>query len=458
MKVLKGKQALYFHMVTGGPTPRHCGFFGGYGSGKTTGACVAALHLTLQQPGVTGAIIRNTHPMLRTNTKKVFMDLVEEYDEGVPESRKVLKGRNDQYNIVTFHNGATVYFLHAQSEALFKGPEFGWYLIDQAEEVEEAMIERITTRLRQPGYLQKAMYVGNTDKGHNWCYRWFKLKQRANSGLVEITFLDNAENLKGGVLEDLLAQPEEWKKINLYGSWDSPGGLVIEPTQDHCLKPFRIPEKWKKGIIIDPADTTGTTAVLFGAVDFNDNYYVCDEYYEKFRLIKDHALGIKKVWARFNGEPEHLAVSFWEHFPPNFCYADPRSWKRQQSMETDFITLSDRYLAFGINAVPAVNAMQVGIDLLRERHEPNRDRQHPITGKCPAPGIYFFKENINGPLSENITLPNLWEEVHSWMIEEPDKEPCHAVDALRYFVATSPSAPKRPLMVRALRSKSFMAM
>lgn len=450
---LIGKHALFFHMVN---TPqseggaRHCGIFGGFGSGKSTAACLCGFDMLLKNPGVTGAVIRMTSPELRSNTMKIFMDLVRDFDWGKADNEKFETGFNMQYGIATFQNRSTVYFLHGQSEALFKGPEFGWYIIDQVEEFDEDFVVRITTRLRQPGQPQKAIYVGNTDKGHNWCYNWFKLGRKKNSGLIECSFMDNVHNLDGGIVEDLLGYPEEWKRINLFGSWDSPGGLVIEPTADHVLDAakVRIPPNWRRGLIIDPADSTGTTCAHATAVDPDGNHYVCREYYEKGRIIREHALGIKEMWCKFIEEPMKDAEEVFEYLPPDYVIMDPSAWKKSQPKDDGLVLIANLYREHGITAVKAKNDMAASLDLLRERHWPHPDSKHVMTGRSPAPAIYFFKEDI----------PHTWEEIFSWMIEKPDKEPVHGCDCVRYFVAARLSPPRRPYVLRDVRrSMNWMA-
>jgi len=409
---LKGKQALFAQSKA-----RYPAMFGGFASGKTTVGCLVGIDLCLRYPGIVGAVIRNTYPELRTSTKKVFMDLLHEMDRGRVPSQKIIESENEQYNIVKFTNGSMVFFLHTGSEALYKGPEFGWFLIDQAEELPEEIARKITTRLRQPGYPQKGMFVGNTDKGHNWCYRWFKLGQKPNSELFEISFVDNRDNLDKSFFDEMMSAPTDWKKVNLFGSWDSPGGLVLEPLPIHCIEAFPVPDRWPRLVGLDPADSTGTTAALAGTVDYHGNYYICNEYYHDKRLIRDHARGILMLWDS----------------PPSHCVADPHSWAKHQAVDGQFLTLADRYREYGVAALPANDDMLTTIDILRELAEPEAGHRHPITGESPAPRLYFFYKK----------LPNLFEELRSWMIEEPDKEPCHATDALRYLIGSRIGTPKR---------------
>jgi len=425
---LKGKQALFAQSKA-----RYTAIFGGVGSGKTMVCSLVGIDMCLRYPGITGAVIRKSVPELRLSVKKRFMDLLHDMDRGRPVGQKIIESENDQLGIVKFKNGSTVYFLHTQSEGLYRGPEFGWFLIDQAEELDEDIVMKIMTRLRQPGYPHRGMFNGNTDKGHNWCYRWFKLGQLPNSELFEVTYLDNIDNLDKDDIEDMLSRPEDWKKVYLFGSWDSPGGLVLNLQDIHFLEPFDIPAAFPRYIALDPAESTGTCAALAFTVDRHGNYIFVKEYYRSKCLIKEHAEGILKLW-----DGMHKLI-----------VADPNSWRKRQAMESEFVTIADRYSQYGIFAVPANGNIEVSIDILRELAEPYPEHLHPVTGKSPAPRIYFFKSR----------LPNLMEEIKSWMIEDPTKEPCHAVSALRYAVSSGLGGPDVRKRIKPIRVvKSFMGL
>ena len=402
---LNPKQSLFYHS-----TARHIAFFGGIGSGKTITACIRGIDHCLRYPATVGVVVRNTHVQLNDSTKKVFMDYLHLIDSGRPSTKKIIVGENNNENWVRLSNGSMVFFRHAGDEGLFKGPEYDWFIVDQAEEVKEEIAKRLTERLRGKHGPNTGMWVGNTDRGHNWCYRWFKLGEKPDSELIETVFLDNADNLPDGYVREQLKRPEEEKAIYLYGSWDNPGGLVLRLSNIHFVRDFPIPDGWHKYVSIDPAGARGTTAALGGVVDYDGNVFIMKEYYHKDRLVKTHAEGIKSIW----GNKTYL------------MYMDPSAWRKEQGDDIQFTTLADRYRRFGVFAVPAENAISVGIDILRGLAVVDEDHRHPLTGEKGAPHIYFSRTG----------LPNTMEEIASWMLEDPSEEPCHAVDALRYMVSS----------------------
>ena len=411
---LTPKQSLFIHSRT-----RYLALFGSIGSGKTVVGCLKGIDYCLKHPGIVGAVIRNTNPELESSTKKIFLDLLHQIDDNLSRNKKIVLAENNQKNWVKFTNGSMVFFLHTDDESLYKGPEFGWMLVDQAEEINETIAKRMTERLRQRGYPQQLMFLGNTDRGHNWCYRWFKKGEKPFSELIEVTILDNAVNLDKGYLLDQFSRPEEEKKIWLYGSWDNPRGLVLRLNDYNFIGPFNPPDGWAHYIGIDPAGSTGYCAALHVVVDYEGNFYVIDEYYQKNKLVKEHATGILRLTNDYK-----------------IIYMDPSAWRKQEidkDGKPQFITLADRYREYGIYAVPAENSISVGIDILREYAALDPKRRHPITGKMGSPRIFFVKER----------LPNLMEEMAEWMIDDPSKEPSHARDTLRYVIATRPPIPVR---------------
>ena len=395
-------------------------FFGGIGSGKTTAACLHGLDLTLRYPGIVGVIVRNTSPELELSTKKIFLDNAKLLDAGKPHNRKIIASINNNENWVKFTNGSVVFFKHTADDGLFRGPEFGWFLIDQSEEVDEKIVELIIERLRQAGMPQIGMFVGNTDRGHNWCYRWFKKGELKNSELIETTIFDNIGYYEDtgnmAYLESLLQRPKEWQKVKLYGSWDDLGGMIVELKPYHILDPFIIPHSWYKHLGVDPAGSTGYTGGLLGLRDPDGSFIIYDEYYGKNKIVKEHADGLKRLCPL---DDVHT------------IFFDPSAWRKEQGGGNRFTTLVDRYREYGIYPVPGENSIMVGIDMIVELLMFDPEHKHPLTHKKGAPKLFFVKKN----------LPNLFEQLSQWSYKDPQKEPVHLIDAMRYIVASDPAKP-----------------
>lgn len=111
------------------------------------------------------------------------------------------------------------------------------------------------------------------------------------------------EDEKKKVIEKWSGDPEEGAR--LYGKFVRRSGLVY-PWWDkskHVIRPFPVPRFWQRIVSIDPA-ATGVTAAIWLTVDEQGNYYAYREYYERDKIVSEHAKGIT---SRCMGEP----VDYW---------------------------------------------------------------------------------------------------------------------------------------------------
>ena len=83
------------------------------------------------------------------------------------------------------------------------------------------------------------------------------------------------------------------EKARLYGEFVRRSGLVYnlwDPAK-HMIAPQPLPRDWQRVVSIDPANT-GTTAVVWAAVDPNGNLYIYREYYAANKTVVDHVKDI----------------------------------------------------------------------------------------------------------------------------------------------------------------------
>jgi phage terminase large subunit-like protein len=124
------------------------------------------------------------------------------------------------------------------------------------------------------------------------------------------------EDEKRKLIEKWAGDPEEGAR--LYGKFVRRSGLVYPwfDKSKHCIRPIPIPRFWQRIVSIDPA-ATGITAAVWIAVDEQGNYYAYREYYERDRIVSEHA---KSIQMRCQGEP----VDYW--------LLDPK-WGSQRNAE-----------------------------------------------------------------------------------------------------------------------------
>lgn len=136
-------------------------FIGGVGSGKTRAGCLAVLSVA---PGSTGMVLAPTYPMLRDATLRTFLDLVQSYHPSL------IKTFHKTEMIVELTNGTRVLFRSADDPDRLRGPNLGWFYLDEAALMEEAIWPIMIGRLReQPG----RAWATSTPRGFNWLYETF---------------------------------------------------------------------------------------------------------------------------------------------------------------------------------------------------------------------------------------------------------------------------------------------
>lgn len=132
-------------------------------------------------------------------------------------------------------------------------------------------------------------------------YKKFTSGEQKDALFISLNTLDNPfipEEEKVKLKEKWAGHPEE--KARLYGSFIQRSGLVYpQYNQDiHVVKPFTIPNEWRKIVSIDPA-ATGITAAVWAAIKPNGDIILYKEYYESNKIVSDHA---KDILVRNGGD------------------------------------------------------------------------------------------------------------------------------------------------------------
>src|SRR5262249_28169757 len=125
---------------------------GGFGSGKTLCCTRKALYLSDLFPGNRGVIARGVWDKLKKTTMSTF------FKDCPPEAYRYGR-RTDQDKVLRFNprkceDGVVrqseilwLYLDDPNAEAILRGLEINWFLIDQAEEIEEEIFDILMRRL-----------------------------------------------------------------------------------------------------------------------------------------------------------------------------------------------------------------------------------------------------------------------------------------------------------------------
>lgn len=379
--------------------------FGGFGAGKTEPLCWRAIVLALRHPKSLGLLGRNTYPELRDSTMRSFFEVCP------PE---LIKDFNKQENKVTFQNDAQMLFRAFDDPRKVLSMNLGWFGIDQIEEISEEMYLQLFGRLRDKS-CRLAFGVGNPEP--NWCLKRFKNMDGKDVDLFfqDVTTFDNP-HLPPDYAQNLIKNyPDFWIKRYVYGDWNTFEGQIFSEFVEakNVIFPFEIPKTWQKEFVIDYGYRNPLACLKF-AIDYDDNYYVVDEHYEREKVISWHADRIKEL-----GYSKDIS-----------CLIDP-SCKAKTRVKNDVqVSIIDEFMEFGIYPIPASND-RAGILRVNELFKSGR--------------LKIFRNCVN-------TIQEVkewrWKKVRpDWnksLPEEPEDKNDHCCDDLVYFVNNRPQPSKKP--------------
>ncbi|KKM67377.1 hypothetical protein LCGC14_1471700 [marine sediment metagenome] len=145
---------------------RFIALIGGYGSGKTLPACIMGHLLSISIPGNMGIVLRRSLPKLHDSTERIYLEILERSGE----SFTAHENRDNWPHRIIYANGSEVTFRETKDLGRFLGPEYGWYLVDEAQEEPADTVKRLNGRLRLPRaakYL-KGMICTNPPPDKHW--------------------------------------------------------------------------------------------------------------------------------------------------------------------------------------------------------------------------------------------------------------------------------------------------
>jgi len=386
-------------------------FVAGWATGKSMSAIFKGLALSQESPKNLGLICRKEYTDLRDSTIQDF----ERYTGlKIKESTKE----------IDLPNGSKIMFRHAEELDTLKNINLGWFWIEQAEELDSAeQWFYLLGRLRREAKRRTGFITANTN-GHNWIWEHWKEKPKTEDyHLIEATTFDNKRNLPEDFVESLKDIPDLIYKRFVLNDWNIAEGLVwpeFSPER-HVRASYEIPKEWKEIVAVDHGYAHPTVA-LFGAVNYDGQLIIYDEYYQKEKLVSDHAKAIK---AR---EPELQNM---------LRIIDPSCKARTQQRASGMFSIIDEYQDNGISFVPGQNDWDAGVNRVGELFKTGKIT---IFGdRCPnlVKELKNYKYKIPKPGAEKTD-------------ERPVKLHDDTCDALRYLVMARPPVPtKRSTKERA---------
>lgn len=255
-------------------------------------------------------------------------------------------------------------------------------------------------------------------KGLSWVYDAVELNKSDDREIwreymqwSDNPFLDSEERK---AMERVMSASEQQSRR--YGKFYSQNGLVYPEFDEavHVIEPFPVPSDWQEDISIDPG-LANPTSCHFYAVDYDGNIFVVAEHFEAGQNIDYHVQKLNEIAARIG----------WKRDNKGRLSALIDSAAEQRTLASQK-SVAELFAEKGILVNTRVNKdLYSGIQRLKSLFE-----QRP-------PKIYIFSNCVN-----------LIRELKTYRWGEgdrPKKTDDHALDELRYFVMSRPTASSPPV-------------
>ena len=249
---------------------KHVGFGGARGGGKSWSVRTKAKILAVTYGGIKILIVRRTYPELVNN----HINQLREELHGIARYNKSEK-------VFTFPNGSTIKFGYCNNDKdldQYQGAEYDVIFLDEATQLQEMWIKKITACVRGVNDFPKRIYYTCNPGGasHGYFKRLFIDKKYEDGEVPEdYTFIqalvtDNKALMvsQPDYIKQLEALPPKLREAWLHGRWDifegqffedfretpdidlchkagiTPEEALIQRRFTHVIEPFEIPRGW----------------------------------------------------------------------------------------------------------------------------------------------------------------------------------------------------------------------
>ena len=246
------KQKLFLKAKT-----KHVAFGGARGGGKSWSVRTKAKLLACRYKGIKILIVRRTYP-----------ELINNHINPLNEELYGIARYNKSEKVFTFNNKSTIKFGYCNNDRdleQYQGAEYDVIFLDEATQLQEMWIRKITACVRGVNDFPKRIYYTCNPGGasHGYIKRLF-IDHRYEDGEVaeDYTFIqslvtDNKVLMESqpDYIKQLEALPPKLRKAWLEGDWDIFEGQFFEDFMDkpdhyvdrqwtHVIDPFEIPASW----------------------------------------------------------------------------------------------------------------------------------------------------------------------------------------------------------------------
>jgi len=377
--------------------------------------------------------------------RKAFTDL---RDSTIKDFETYTGKRVNSDGDVKFSNGSKLMFRHAEQLAKLQNINLGAAMIEQAEEFDDdSQWQMLQGRMRRKGCGTQQLFVIANTNGNNWIKQLWKdnpvewvehhrTKEKMKAyELHEATTWDNADNLPDTFLTRLKVlertKPQVYDQF-VMNSWKITSGKIYQMWNEdyHVIPKIKLPEHWECFGAMDTAIASGVFAATIFKISEAGDLVVAAEYYDREKLISEHAQAIKEMLA-----DEGLEPAYWVFDPSAF------NRTRENSKLGKLFSVSDELADYGIYGVMGENSVTAGINRVGEYLQIDYSKKHPFNNVQGSPRLFIMDHCVatRREFPAYREVPNKITERgdRKWM---PYKKDDHAVDAVRYGIMSRPVA------------------
>ena len=249
---------------------KHIGFGGARGGGKSWAVRTKAKLLALRYKGIKVLIVRRTYP-----------ELIHNHINQLTDELNGIARYNKSEKVFTFPNGSTINFGYCNNDKdllQYQGAEYDVIFLDEATQLQEMWIKKITACVRGVNSFPKRIYYTCNPGGasHGYFKRIFiDKKYEDGESPKDYTFIQSLVTDNKALMESqpeyirqLEALPPKLRDAWLYGRWDIFEGQFFEDFREtpdvaqcvkagitpeqaveqhrftHVIEPFEIPRGW----------------------------------------------------------------------------------------------------------------------------------------------------------------------------------------------------------------------
>lgn len=431
----------------GADYPRHIGYGGAAGGGKSYLARAVATAAVFKWPGINALILRRTKAEVKQNHVQKFQ---EEVPSKLPTGQRLYRYTGDDM-CAEFRNGSRLYFGFLRDRTdreRYSGQEYDVIVFEEAthyawEDVRWLVGNRM--RATQDYSQPFALYPSNPGrKGHSWYKRLFidqnydpELREEPDDYAFVQAKVEHNYILRRrdpGYIRMLNTLPEPLRSWLRDGDWDAGLGLALPmlDRQVHLTEPFKVPGHWTKFAAFDWGYSHPFS---FGLYALNPDG----------RVFKMDTLTGRHLQPPQIANAIRSRLESWELTPDDLRYivADKICFDEQRSIEDGTPTIAETFASSGLLLSRANQARIHGLNHLRKYL--SWEGMGP-EGENVTPMLVFFDTDGNRKAFDQLaSIPTDEDNPEDALKTNADKYGQGGddiYDETRYAIASLPAPPK----------------